>query len=183
MKSTLYVSRIETKLGSMVAGVTEQAVLFLEFQKGNLVERKLELLHQNITLDIQINRKGLHDEIQQQMDEYFSGMRTDFDLPLQTVGTKFQSKVWNLLLTVPAGQTISYTDAAGYLSEYYTAEDVASSASSNHIMLLVPCHRLVGKDGSLVGYSGGLDRKKRLLEHEKDLTGISEVRDVTSNVS
>jgi len=185
MSTTLYLSRIDTEIGSMVAGVTDDAVLLLEFQKGSRVERKLEQLQQKMVLVIQINRTELHDELQQQLGEFFEGKRSYFDLPMRTVGTKFQNRVWNLLLTIPAGQTVSYANVAGYLGDYYSSEDVASAASMNHIMILIPCHRLLGKDGSLVGYNGGIDRKRRLLEHEKEFFGETGTvtEDATSNVS
>ena len=185
MQTKIFLSRIETKIGSLVAGVTDDAVIFLEFQRGTRVQRKLEQLHENFTIELQIKKRELHEEIQFQVNEYFDGNRVEFDLPMRTVGTKFQNKVWELLMTVPAGQTVSYSDTAEFLGHYYSAEDVASAANANHIMLLVPCHRLVGKDGSLVGYSGGIDRKRWLLEHERKVSGYAgtEMEEITSNVS
>lgn len=185
MSTTLYLSRIETEIGSMVAGVTEDAVLMLEFQKGSRVERKLEQIHQKMDIVVQMSRKKLHTELQQQMEEFFKGERSEFDLPMRTIGTEFQNLVWNLLLKIPAGQTVSYGDVASYLGDYYTPEDVATAAGINHIVILIPCHRLLGRDGSLIGYNGGIDRKKRLLEHEKDFFGDtgSVTEDVTTNVS
>jgi len=185
MQTKIFLSRIETKIGSLVAGVTDDAVIFIEFQRGTRVQRKLEQLHENFTIALQMKKRELHHEIQQQVDEYFDGKRLEFDLPMRTVGTKFQNRVWELLMTIPAGQTVSYSDASEFLGHYYSAEDVASAANANHIMLLVPCHRLIGKDGSLVGYSGGIDRKRRLLEHESKISGYAriEMEEITSNVS
>ncbi len=101
-----------------------------------------------------------------QFDEYFSGKRKIFDLPLQQTGTDFQRKVWNELLNIPYGKTISYLELAQRLGDVKSIRAAASANGKNKLSIVVPCHRVIGSDGSLTGYGGGLPRKKWLLDHE-----------------
>ncbi|HEX5407237.1 MAG TPA: methylated-DNA--[protein]-cysteine S-methyltransferase [Pseudonocardiaceae bacterium] len=106
-------------------------------------------------------------EVARQLDEYFAGTRTEFDLPLAPVGNDFQQRVWALLTTIPYGETRSYGDLARSLGDPGLAQAVGSANGRNPISIIVPCHRVVGADGSLTGYAGGLDRKRYLLELEE----------------
>ena len=101
-----------------------------------------------------------------QLNEYFAGERTEFDLKLDMRGTQFQKDVWNALLTIPYGETRSYGEIAKQIGRPDRARAVGSANGSNPISIIVPCHRVIGADGSLVGYGGGLDRKRFLLDHE-----------------
>jgi methylated-DNA-[protein]-cysteine S-methyltransferase len=101
-----------------------------------------------------------------QLDEYFSGERKEFDLPLNQDGTEFQSKVWGLLSKIPYGKTISYNDLAKQYGDLKAIRAVASANGKNNLAIIVPCHRVIGSNQSLTGYAGGLSRKKWLLEHE-----------------
>jgi methylated-DNA-[protein]-cysteine S-methyltransferase len=101
-----------------------------------------------------------------QLNEYFAGERTEFDLALDMRGTQFQKDVWNALLTIPYGETRSYGEIARQIGRPDRARAVGSANGSNPISIIVPCHRVIGADGSLVGYGGGLDRKRFLLDHE-----------------
>ena len=108
-------------------------------------------------------------ELQQavkQLQEYFEGKRTDFDFKLNPKGTDFQKKVWKSLLQIPFGKTTSYQDLSIKLGDVKAIRAVASANGKNPLWIVVPCHRVIGSDGSLTGYAGGLWRKKWLLEHE-----------------
>jgi methylated-DNA-[protein]-cysteine S-methyltransferase len=102
----------------------------------------------------------------QQFDDYFSGERKAFDLPLLQTGTVFQQKVWQLLLQIPFGKTISYNDLSKQYGDLKAIRAVASANGKNNLAIIVPCHRVIGSNQSLTGYAGGLWRKKWLLEHE-----------------
>lgn len=101
-----------------------------------------------------------------QLQEYFNGNRTDFTFKLNPQGTDFQKKVWNALLEIPFGKTTSYQDLSIKLGDVKAIRAVASANGKNPLWIVVPCHRVIGSDGSLTGYAGGLWRKKWLLEHE-----------------
>ncbi len=101
-----------------------------------------------------------------QLNDYFEGKRTDFNFKLNPSGTDFQQKVWQALLEIPFGKTTSYLDLSKKLGDVKAIRAVASANGKNPLWIVVPCHRVIGSDGSLTGYAGGLWRKKWLLEHE-----------------
>lgn len=101
-----------------------------------------------------------------QLAEYFAGRRTDFDLPLRPQGTPFQQSVWRALLAVPFGQTSTYGAIAAAIGKSTAVRAVGAAVGANPIGIVVPCHRIIGRDGSLTGYAGGLDRKVKLLALE-----------------
>ena len=105
-------------------------------------------------------------EAVQQFKEYFEGKRKNFELPLNPVGTTFQKKVWNALLNIPFGKTITYLELSKQLGNVKAIRAVAAANGQNPLWVVVPCHRVIGSNGDLVGYAGGLHRKKWLLEHE-----------------
>lgn len=101
-----------------------------------------------------------------QLNEYFEGKRTDFNLKLNPKGTEFQQKVWKALLEIPYGKTVSYMDQTKKLGDIKAIRAVASANGKNPLWIVVPCHRVIGTNGSLTGYAGEIWRKKWLLEHE-----------------
>jgi methylated-DNA-[protein]-cysteine S-methyltransferase len=101
-----------------------------------------------------------------QLNEYFEGKRNSFDLTLNPTGTDFQQRVWKLLLEIPYGKTVSYLTLSKKLGDVKAIRAVAGANGKNPLWIVVPCHRVIGSDGSLTGYAGGLSRKKWLLEHE-----------------
>ncbi|HEX3845939.1 MAG TPA: methylated-DNA--[protein]-cysteine S-methyltransferase [Steroidobacteraceae bacterium] len=101
-----------------------------------------------------------------QLSEYFAGERRDFDLPLALDGTIFQTRVWRELVEIPFGRTWSYAELAGRIGKPGASRAVGLANGSNPVSIIVPCHRVIGSDGSLTGYGGGLERKRWLLEHE-----------------
>ncbi len=102
-----------------------------------------------------------------QLEEYFAGRRKEFNLPLDLQGTEFQKRVWAELLNIPFGKTISYKDLAVRLGDVKSIRAVGTANGANPVSIIVPCHRVIGSDGRLVGYGGGMWRKKWLLDHEK----------------
>ncbi|BDW92537.1 MULTISPECIES: methylated-DNA--[protein]-cysteine S-methyltransferase [Flavobacteriaceae] len=105
-------------------------------------------------------------EAAEQFQQYFNGNRTVFNLKLNPSGTHFQKKVWNALLEIPFGKTISYLELSKQLGDVKAIRAVASANGKNPLWIVVPCHRVIGTNGDLTGYAGGLHRKKWLLEHE-----------------
>ena len=110
-------------------------------------------------------------EAVRQLSAYFDGTLTDFDLPLHMTGTPFQLRCWQALRTIPYGETISYGEQARRIGSPRATRAVGGANHRNHISIVVPCHRVIGADGSLTGYGGGLGMKRWLLEHEQKHTG------------
>ncbi|GAA4898607.1 methylated-DNA--[protein]-cysteine S-methyltransferase [Tessaracoccus lubricantis] len=106
-------------------------------------------------------------EVTRQLHQYFDGERTDFDLPLNPVGTEFQKSVWDEMAAIPYGQTLTYGDIAAALGRPTASRAVGAAVGRNPISIVVPCHRVVGHSGKLIGYAGGADRKEYLLAHER----------------
>ena len=111
-----------------------------------------------------------------QLDEYFAGERKVFDLPLNQDGTSFQRQVWQNLLTIEYGKTISYAQLSNQMKNPLAIRAVAAANGKNSLWIIVPCHRVIGSDGSLTGYAGGLWRKQWLLEHEATTLGIGQIK-------
>ena len=107
----------------------------------------------------------------QQMDEYFAGERKEFDLPIRQEGSGFQQEVWQCLLTINYGKTISYLQQSKLMQNPLAIRAIASANGKNHLAIVVPCHRVIGSDGNLTGYASGVWRKKWLLEHEARVMG------------
>ncbi|NTW91343.1 MAG: methylated-DNA--[protein]-cysteine S-methyltransferase [Erysipelotrichaceae bacterium] len=109
-----------------------------------------------------------NNDIQKQLTEYEKGTRKIFNLPLHLIGTEFQKQVWNALLEIPYGETRSYQEIAIRIGKPKALRAVGGACNRNPIGIIVPCHRVIGKNGSLTGYAGGLSYKELLLNHEKD---------------
>ena len=116
--------------------------------------------------DREINETAVLRAAFQQLEEYFAGARQKFDLPLQPQGTAFQQQVWKALLDVPFGQTAAYLDIALKLGDRKKIRAVGAANGRNPVSIIIPCHRIIGSNGNLIGYGGGLWRKEWLLKHE-----------------
>lgn len=121
----------------------------------------------NLSAEYENTETPLISEAARQLTEFFTGDRKGFDLPLALIGTDFQKSVWQALLTIPYGETRSYQDIAILIGNPKASRAVGLANNKNPISIIVPCHRVIGKDGSLTGYGGGLAAKKYLLELEK----------------
>ncbi len=165
--STILTGTVSTPLGGMLAGATQQGICLLEFADSGRAEPELRRLEKRLGAAALAGESPLIGELQTQLDEYFNGRRRQFDLALVTVGTAFQERVWAGLLAIPYGETRSYRRLAQELGRANAVRAVGTANGDNPIAILIPCHRLIGSDGSLTGYGGGLWRKKKLLELEE----------------
>ncbi len=131
--------------------------------------QSISVLEEDILSVLDITNQTIPDwskDCVQQLDEYFNGTRKEFDLKLNPQGTDFQKKVWNELLNIPFGKSRTYLEQTKEIGDVKAIRAVASANGKNPIWIIIPCHRVIGSDGSLTGYAGGLWRKKWLLEHE-----------------
>lgn len=160
------VNRIPSPLGPLMIGATQEGICLLEFTDRKMLETQLSILEKRLNTKLVTGKHPMLDLAQKQLDEYFAGTRKEFDLPLVVPGSEFQQKVWDALLQIPYGVTRSYKQQANVVGDIKAVRAVARANGSNRISIIIPCHRIIGSDGSIVGYGGGVHRKQWLLKHE-----------------
>ena len=144
----------DTEIGRIKISEKDEKIIglgFSDYKKENEIEKETELIKKAYT----------------QLEEYLSGKRTEFDIEIEMIGTEFQKKVWKELLNIPYGETRSYKDIAIAIGNGKACRAVGNANNKNPIAIIVPCHRVVGSNGSMTGYAGGLDIKEKLLKIEK----------------
>lgn len=129
-------------------------------------ENQLYSILYNDTIECEISKTTLIENTIIQLSQYFNGERKSFDIPVLLEGTEFQKKVWQVLMKIPYGKTVSYADIAEQIGQPKASRAVGSANNKNKIPIIIPCHRVIGKNGKLVGYAGGLDNKEFLLNLE-----------------
>ena len=166
-KKLINITRLETPLGTMYAGAVEEGICLLEFTDRKMLETELKALSKRLNANIIQGSNKHFDPLKQQLEEYFEGKRKEFTLPLFTPGSDFQQSVWRELQNIPYGSTRSYKQQATALQKTEAVRAVANANGMNRISIIIPCHRVIGEDGSLTGYGGGIWRKRWLLDLEK----------------
>jgi AraC family transcriptional regulator of adaptative response/methylated-DNA-[protein]-cysteine methyltransferase len=163
----LFAERIETPLGTMLAVAGDEGLRLLEFTDRRALERELTILRQRLKTNVVPGQHPHLTAIRAQLTAYFSGENLDFAVPLAPVGSDFQRRTWDLLCTIPKGETRSYSWMADQLKIPGARRAVGRANGTNMLCIIIPCHRVIRADGTLCGYGGGLWRKKWLLEHER----------------
>jgi AraC family transcriptional regulator of adaptative response/methylated-DNA-[protein]-cysteine methyltransferase len=159
--------RIETPLGTMYACAVEEGICLLEFTDRKMLETEFKTLARTLNATI-IQGDNIHfKQLEIELVEYFEGRRKQFTVSLFTPGSAFHQSVWNELKTIPYGTTRSYKEQAASIGNPAAVRAVANANGMNRISIIIPCHRVIGSDGQLTGYGGGLWRKQYLLEHER----------------
>lgn len=171
--TTLHLTRTSTPLGPMVIGATDEAVCLLEFADRPMLETQLQRVTRRLDAVPVPGETGATRALAEELDAYFRGRLRRFGVPLLPCGTPFQEAVWAELRTIPYGVTRSYGEQARRMGRPRAVRAVARANGDNRLAVVVPCHRVVGADGRLTGYGGGLWRKRRLLELERRLSGDS----------
>jgi AraC family transcriptional regulator, regulatory protein of adaptative response / methylated-DNA-[protein]-cysteine methyltransferase len=164
-------TRIETELGTMIAGAVEEGICLLEFSDRKMLNTEYKDLAKHFKTTIEEGEHRHFKFVREQLKEYFIGSRKEFTIPLITPGSDFQKSVWQELLKIPYGSTRSYLEQSVALGKPESIRAVANANGMNRISIVIPCHRVIGSDGSLTGYGGGLKRKRWLLDHEKKYSG------------
>ena len=167
MEKIIDVKRIETPLGTMIACANENGICMLEFSDRKALPTELKEISKHFDANIVQGENPHFKTLEKELEEYFEGKRKDFTVPLSPVGTDFQKKVWEILRTIPYGTTRSYQQQADILGNPKAVRAVANANGLNKISIIIPCHRVIGTNGTLTGYSGGIWRKQKLLELEK----------------
>jgi O-6-methylguanine DNA methyltransferase len=163
--------QIDTPVGIMRIGATDEGICLFDFQYRHSIDTIMKRI-ETLTGDTFGEAEHRHFKVlEQQMDEYFKGTRKDFDIPLHLLGTPFQKSVWEGLWKIPYAETRSYKQQSIFLGNEKAIRAVAGANGENGIAIIVPCHRVIGENGSLIGYGGGLQRKKWLLDHERKHSG------------
>ena len=152
----------------MFACATEKGLCLLEFTNRKMLETEFKDLSKRLNAVILPGKNTHLDQTEVQLKEYFEGNRKNFSIPLHTPGTAFQNKVWETLQTIPYGETLSYEQMAIKTGNPKAVRAVGTANGFNRISVIIPCHRVIGKNGHLTGYGGGLERKKWLLDFEKE---------------
>jgi len=165
-QNVIDLKRIETPLGTMIACATNRGICLLEFTDRKMLETELKAIAKILNSTIVQGNNKHFDTLETQLQEYFSGKRKEFSVPLDAQGTDFQHKVWAALQLIPFGQTKSYKEQAIAIGSPQSVRAVANANGMNRISILIPCHRVIGSDGQLTGFGGGLWRKHYLLELE-----------------
>ncbi|NIK13099.1 methylated-DNA--[protein]-cysteine S-methyltransferase [Alkalibacillus almallahensis] len=166
---TVYVTEYQSPVGPLFIGGTEDALYWVKYgTEHDLRDRFDRWLNQHFGNETFVSNAEVLSSVTDQLDQYFQGNLTDFDLNFVFYGTTFQQEVWQALLTIPYGETWSYLDIAQAIGRPKAVRAVGGAVNRNPFTVVVPCHRVIGKDGSLVGYGGGLDKKKTLLSIEMD---------------
>lgn len=154
--NSIFISYVESPIGTIEIKADEQSILSVLFKDTNKVETSFS--------ENEISKNG-----KQQLSEYFASERKEFELPLKLSGTDFQNKVWTELQVIPYSKTISYLQLAKNLGDPKCIRAAGTANGKNPFAIVVPCHRVIGSNGDLIGYAGGLWRKQWLLEHEHNL--------------
>jgi AraC family transcriptional regulator of adaptative response/methylated-DNA-[protein]-cysteine methyltransferase len=166
--NVIHMHRFSTPLGPMISCAVEGGICLVEFTERRMLESELNDLKRKFKANIIYGFNRHFPELEKQLDEYFKGTRQKFELPLVTPGSDFQNMVWKQLLQIPYGETRSYKQIAIAVNNKNAVRAVARANGSNRIAVIIPCHRVIGEDGKLTGYSGGLARKKWLIDFEKE---------------
>jgi AraC family transcriptional regulator of adaptative response/methylated-DNA-[protein]-cysteine methyltransferase len=171
-RSILTAQWLDTPIGAMLAIVDDAGVHLLEFVDRTALPTEINRLRTRVG-PICFGASPVLEELAAQVERYFSGRSATFDIPVVQRGSTFEATVWEALLQIPSGTTRSYGEIARFIERPDAPRAVARANGANQVAIIVPCHRVIGADGSLTGYGGKIWRKKWLLEHERRMAGVT----------
>ena len=165
----------ESPMGQMVAGATDKGICFCEWEDRGGIERILKRVGKRYRLEeVLVDKNKFISQLQKELEQYFEGKLSIFSVPLDIKGTEFEKQVWQQLIKIPHGETKSYGQIAEMMQNPNAVRAVGRANGMNYISIVIPCHRVIGADGSLTGYGGKLWRKKKLLELESNKLSLFE---------
>jgi AraC family transcriptional regulator of adaptative response/methylated-DNA-[protein]-cysteine methyltransferase len=162
---------IESPVGPLIAGADDRGICLLEFSDRRMLEAQIQTLSRRLRRPLVPGEHHYLEALRAELGEYFAGTRKVFEVPLNAPGTPFQERVWKALLTIPYGEVRSYEQIAKAVGSPKAVRAVGTANGMNRIAIVIPCHRVIGKDGSPTGYGGGIWRKQRLLALERGEKG------------
>ena len=163
----IMLNRILTPLGPMIVAGNSSSVCLLEFADRRMLETQLKRVQRAYQTVFAPGTNQWIQQLETELNEYFAGVRKEFSVPIESVGTEFQMRVWSRLKSIPAGSTTSYERIASQIGKPGAQRAVGRANGDNRLAIIIPCHRVIRRNGSLSGYGGGIWRKKWLLEHEQ----------------
>ncbi|GAB3418711.1 methylated-DNA--[protein]-cysteine S-methyltransferase [Niabella aquatica] len=166
MAGIIYYKQLQTPIGPMIACSGNEGICVLEFYEESELERKIASVEKGLKAAMIKESTPYLEQAEKELEQYFAGERKAFEVALQLQGTEFQRQAWQALLTIPYGATRSYMQQTLSFTVPESIRAVSSANGKNPIAIIVPCHRVIGVNGALTGYAGGLWRKKYLLELE-----------------
>ena len=167
-RHAIFYSHMETPIGKLLVASSEKGLVRIMFSHEGKVD-SVSLLKKEHPEETLVEDRGKNLLVIKQLEEYFNGSRTVFSLPLDIRGTEFQKSVWDALKKVPYGETRSYGEIARSIGKPKAARAVGNANRKNPIPIVIPCHRIIGSDGSMTGFGGGIPLKKKLLELERGI--------------
>lgn len=162
----IYLQYVQSPYGELVLGEFSGKLCLCDWKYRKMRDQVDLRIQTGLKAEFELQETDLLNETKSQLNEYFAKERTNFDLPLHFVGSDFQKSVWEKLITIPYGKTTSYMELSRALGDEKAIRAVATANGANAISIIVPCHRVIGSDGSLTGYAGGLNAKQKLLQLE-----------------
>lgn len=162
----VYRQSIATPFGKMVCCAGEEGLYLLQFEDSAHYPKQMAQIERAVSVCFHEESNQHIAQLQQELEEYFTGCRTVFSVPLQPLGTAFQQSVWASLQQIPFGQALSYRQQSEKMGNSLAIRAVAAANGKNPLAIVIPCHRVVGSKGALTGFAGGLWRKQKLLELE-----------------
>lgn len=166
MKQKIYISTVPSPVWILNLWATDGWLCMLEFEYGKNAKKKIQEFRKYLDIDVIEKSNPILEQTKKQLSEYFAWKRKIFDIPLLTYGTDLQKKTWRILQTIPYGETRSYKEQAIKVRDAKVVRAVANANGKNRIGIIIPCHRVIGSDGSLTWFGGGMKAKQWLLEHE-----------------
>jgi AraC family transcriptional regulator of adaptative response/methylated-DNA-[protein]-cysteine methyltransferase len=168
----IFLTTFDSPLGPMTACASNDGICLLEFSDRRMLKTELKTIEKLLNASVVQGENNYFSMLKNELREYFKGERKEFNVPLTSPGTEFQRKVWCELMNIPYGATRSYKQQAIALGNKEAVRAVANANGMNRIAIIIPCHRVIGDNGHLTGYGGGLWRKRWLLDLENKFSGI-----------
>ncbi|HEU5281802.1 MAG TPA: methylated-DNA--[protein]-cysteine S-methyltransferase [Gammaproteobacteria bacterium] len=179
MKKTVFsIGYIDSPLGKMIALANADALVWLSFESSERAKQSLQHFLKKQGASTETKPSSVLTQLTTELEQYFKHQRTAFTVPLKPMGTAFQQSVWQSLLAIPFGETRSYLDLAKHIQHPKAFRAVALANGANPISLMIPCHRVINHNGKMGGYSGGMEKKIGLLNHESKHPVFAAIKDI-----